>query len=188
MRDNPPCILTTSPEVYVQWDTPDTCTSLGSYSIMGDNFCQLPVLNSHLSRNSKSKCRCSELTSSWRFALLFLHLEKLYLLHKAFREWSSYNYNHQRQRSSSPQCQKISIIQMGNYLHSPWLAPDFNCHNGLSVLNCIIQWDHEPSLVHQVILSQLHKAYPGVTKVKSLARCFVWSPTWSGYGYLNISP
>ena len=59
------------------------------------------------------------------------------------------------------------------------IIPYLNRCRELSVLDGCVLWGSRvviPPTGHDIILNQLHEAHPGVSRMKRLARCFVWWP------------
>ena len=59
----------------------------------------------------------------------------------------------------------------------PDFVPYHNRRYELSVLDGCVLWGSRvivPSVGHPIILNQLHECHPGVNRMKSLARCYVW--------------
>ena len=65
---------------------------------------------------------------------------------------------------------------------NPSFLPYYNRRNELSTSNGCVLWGSRviiPPAGHNILLSQLHdttSTHPGVSKMKSLARCFIWWP------------
>ena len=73
------------------------------------------------------------------------------------------------------------LVQVGWTLSDPGpdFIPYFNRGHELSVLDGCALWGScvvIPPTGHNIILNQLHEAHPGVSRMKCLARCFVWWP------------
>ena len=59
------------------------------------------------------------------------------------------------------------------------LRPYFRKSNKLSIENDIIMWGLQvliPSCYRHKILSKLHKNHPGMSRMKSLSRLYIWFP------------
>ena len=59
------------------------------------------------------------------------------------------------------------------------LQPFIRCSSELSVTDgCLLRGSRVivPSPGHSLVLSQLHETHPGISRMKSLARCYVWWP------------
>ncbi len=61
----------------------------------------------------------------------------------------------------------------------PPLKPYHNHRNELSILNGCVVWGSHiiiPLPVRELVLKQLHDCHPGISRMKSLARCYEWWP------------
>ena len=59
------------------------------------------------------------------------------------------------------------------------LQPFIRCSSELSVTDgCLLRGSRVivPSPCHSLVFSQLHETHPGISRMKSLARCYVWWP------------
>ena len=79
------------------------------------------------------------------------------------------------------------LSRVRRFIHHGWtitdpetdLRPYFNRHDELSVLDGCILWGSRiivPPESRDIIIEQLHDTHPGITRMKSLARCYVWWP------------
>ena len=73
------------------------------------------------------------------------------------------------------------LIQTGWTISSPSadLAPYYHRHTELSVLDGCLLWGSRvviPRAGHHIVLNQLHDTHPGISKMKMLARSYVWWP------------
>jgi hypothetical protein len=61
----------------------------------------------------------------------------------------------------------------------PSLTPYHNRHCELSIIDGCVLWGSRvivPPAGRKIILDQLHECHPGINRMKSLARCYVWWP------------
>ncbi len=63
------------------------------------------------------------------------------------------------------------------------MKPYFNRRHELSLLQGCVLWGAQvivPIQGRQKVLEELHDTHPGVSKMKALARSYVWWPAWIG--------
>jgi len=88
---------------------------------------------------------------------------------------------HKWTRRDSLLAQTLQFIEQGwPHKCDSSLSPYSSCNTDLSVLNGCILWGSRvvvPPQGQQAVLQELHTAHPGVTKMKALARLYVW---WLG--------
>ena len=71
------------------------------------------------------------------------------------------------------------VLYGGDICDDPALKPYKNRQSELSVLDgCLLLGSRVivPKAGQGIILNQLHETHPGITRMKALARCFVWWP------------
>lgn len=66
-----------------------------------------------------------------------------------------------------------------NHCVDPAIQPYFTRRDELSLEDGCLIWGRRviiPSKLHELILSELHECHPGMSRMKALARCYVWWP------------
>ena len=82
-----------------------------------------------------------------------------------------------RQGSAFGKSSPIHIKWMDPF--RPKLTPYHSRQNEMSTVDGCILWGARvviPAEGRQTVLSQLHECHPGISRMKSLARCYVWWP------------
>ena len=96
-------------------------------------------------------------------------------------ENSPVTFNHLRQwTTKDPTLSKVHrlLLQGWQYSNDPDLKPYQVRHSELSVCDGCVMWGNRlvPQAGRKKVMEQLHDGYPGISRMKSLARSFVWWP------------
>ena len=100
------------------------------------------------------------------------HLSKCITIANHIKAWTDKNPVLSRVR-------KLAQVGWTSSDLGPDFIPYFNRRRELSVLDeCVLWGSHVviPPTGHDIILNQLHETHSEVSKMKCLARCFVWWP------------